>query len=83
MIYGSFYPDAPKIFLTDNHLVTMWGQGPRNFLFVPEGSHDHVEALLGNRAVEIQNLAGKTFTRTDPGLRHAPPWFNPGSGAIS
>jgi len=61
MIWGSYYPDAPKIFLTDQDLVAMWGKGPRNFLFVPEDSHEHVEGLLGNRAVEIQSLAGKTL----------------------
>jgi hypothetical protein len=44
----------------------MWGTGPRNFLFVPEDHHDHVEALLGNRAVEIQNLAGKTLYTDRP-----------------
>jgi len=66
MIWGSYYPDAPKIFLTDTDLVTMWGTGPRNFLFVPEDSHHHVEALLGNRAVEIQDLAGKTLYTDRP-----------------
>ena len=66
MIWGSYYPDAPKIFLTDADLVSMWGRGPRNFLFVPEDSHDHVEALLGSRAIAIQNLAGKTLYTDRP-----------------
>jgi hypothetical protein len=72
LVWGSNYPDAPKIFLTDNDLVTMWGAGaadskaPRNFLFVPEDSHDHVAALLGSKAIEIQNLAGKTLYTDRP-----------------
>ena len=66
LLYGSYYPDAPKIFLTDNDLVTMWGTGPRNFLFVPEDSHEHVAALLGNRAIAIQELAGKTLYTDRP-----------------
>jgi 4-amino-4-deoxy-L-arabinose transferase-like glycosyltransferase len=78
LIWGSYYPDAPKIFLTDHDLVRMWGSGaedskgaadskaPRNFLFVPEDSHDHVEALLGSKAIELQSLAGKTLYTDRP-----------------
>ncbi len=66
LLYGSNYPDAPNIFPTDQDLVTIWGTGPRNFLFVPEDSHDHVAALLGSRAIAIQNLAGKTLFTDRP-----------------
>jgi hypothetical protein len=66
LIWGSYYPDAPHIFLTDDGLKAMWGTGPRNFLFVPEDSHDHVASLFGNRAVEIQNLAGKALFTDRP-----------------
>jgi hypothetical protein len=69
MIWGSYYPDAPKIFLTDQDLINMWGKGERNFLFVPEDSHDHVLALLGSRAVEIESLAGKTLYTDRPPFR--------------
>jgi 4-amino-4-deoxy-L-arabinose transferase-like glycosyltransferase len=42
--FGSYYPDAPKIFLTDNDFPAFW-RGPRRvFLFVP--SHFHRDALL-------------------------------------
>jgi len=61
LVWGSYYPDAPHIFLTDADLVSIWGNGPCNWLFVPEDSHDHVESLLGNRAIVIQRLAGKTL----------------------
>jgi len=66
LIWGSYYPDAPHIFLTDDDLKAMWGNGPRNFLFVPEDSHQHVASLLGARAIEIQNLAGKTLYTDRP-----------------
>ncbi len=109
LLWGSYYPDAPRIFLTDEDLVTMWGpgaeaepsssaaenadfssqhslpereragvpnersqlvgeknHGPRNFLFVPEDSRAHVESLLGNRAIPIQELAGKTLYTDRP-----------------
>src|SRR6185437_15668558 len=59
MEWGSYYPDAPKIFLDDAQLLAMWGTGPRKFLFVPpdNGYRRHVEAMLGNRAYQVQELS--------------------------
>ena len=42
MIWGSFYPDAPHIFLDDAALVELWGTGPRHYLIVTGDDHDHV-----------------------------------------
>jgi 4-amino-4-deoxy-L-arabinose transferase-like glycosyltransferase len=69
LIWGSYYPDAPHIFLTDNDLQKMWGEGPRKFLFVPGDWNQHVRSLLGSRAVELQQLADKTLY-TDRPLSH-------------
>jgi hypothetical protein len=66
MIWGSDYPDAPHIFLSDSDLLAMWGAGPRKFLFVPEDSHDHVSSLLGSRAYVLQELADKTLYTDRP-----------------
>jgi hypothetical protein len=66
LLWGSYYPDAPHIFLSDADLQAMWGKGPRNFLFVPGDSRSHVESLLGTRALEIQRLADKTLYTDRP-----------------
>ncbi|AXC10391.1 Melittin resistance protein PqaB [Acidisarcina polymorpha] len=66
MIWGSYYPDAPHIFLTDEDLIAMWGRGSQNFLFVPEEWNLHVQSLLGSRAIEVQRLAGKTLYTDRP-----------------
>jgi 4-amino-4-deoxy-L-arabinose transferase-like glycosyltransferase len=66
MIWGSYYPDAPHIFLEDPDLLGMWGTGPRKFLFVPDDSHDHVESLLGSKAYELQTLSNKTLYTDRP-----------------
>ena len=66
MIWGSYYPDAPHIFLSDSDLVSMWGSGPRKFLFVPGDWTDQVEELLGDRAHPIQHLADKTLYTDRP-----------------
>ena len=66
MIWGSYYPDAPHIFLSDTDLENMWATGPRKFLFVPGEWNDHVEALLGNRAYAVQHVADKTLYTDRP-----------------
>jgi 4-amino-4-deoxy-L-arabinose transferase-like glycosyltransferase len=66
MIWGSDYPDAPHIFLSDADLLSTWGAGPRKFLFVPSDFHHHVEALLGSRLYPVQDLSDKTLYTDRP-----------------
>jgi 4-amino-4-deoxy-L-arabinose transferase-like glycosyltransferase len=66
MIWGSCYPDAPHIFLSDQDLLHLWGVGPRHILFVPRKFHAHVKRLLGNRLFEIQQLSDKTLYTDRP-----------------
>ncbi len=66
MIWGSYYPDAPHIFLDDSDLLSMWGTGPRKFLFVPGDFHDHVEHILDGRLYKLQELADKTLYTDRP-----------------
>jgi hypothetical protein len=66
MIWGSYYPDAPQIFLTDSDLISMWGTGRRKFLFVPGDFHDQVERLMGAKLYKLQELADKTLYTDRP-----------------
>jgi 4-amino-4-deoxy-L-arabinose transferase-like glycosyltransferase len=66
MIWGSAYPDAPHIFLSDADLLRLWDTGPRKFLFVPGDFHDHVVKLLGARLYPIQELSDKTLYTDRP-----------------
>jgi 4-amino-4-deoxy-L-arabinose transferase-like glycosyltransferase len=66
MIWGSDYPDAPHIFLSDVDLLRMWGQGPRKLLFVPGEFRDHVEQLLGSHLYQIQEVSDKTLYTDRP-----------------
>jgi 4-amino-4-deoxy-L-arabinose transferase-like glycosyltransferase len=66
LLWGSYYPDAPHIFLSDADLQSMWGKGPRNFLFVPGDHREHVRSLLGSSAIEVQRLADKTLYTDRP-----------------
>jgi 4-amino-4-deoxy-L-arabinose transferase-like glycosyltransferase len=66
LIWGSDYPDAPHIFLSDADLLQMWGTGPRKLLFVPGEFRDHVEALLGSRLYRVQEVSDKTLYTDRP-----------------
>ncbi len=69
MLFGSTFPDAPDIFLTNDQLLKIWGTGPRKILFVPLERRDAADHLLGNRKVLIEETSGKALF-TDRPLDH-------------
>ena len=58
MWFGSTFPDAPKIYLTDADLQRDWKSSGRIFLFVPSHLKSKIDALLPNRVV-IAEVSGK------------------------
>jgi len=44
--FGSYYPDAPKIFLTDNDFPALWKGPKRVFLFVPQAFRRDAQVRL-------------------------------------
>jgi 4-amino-4-deoxy-L-arabinose transferase-like glycosyltransferase len=61
MLFGSTFPDAPHIFLTDDNLLSDWGTGERKILFVPLEKRDDVDKLLGSRKILIKETSGKAL----------------------
>lgn len=68
MLWGSCYPDAPDIFLSDAQLVKLWGTGNRKWLFAQAKYRIQVEHLLAGRLYPVQTLYDKTLY-TDRPLR--------------
>ena len=66
VLWGSNYPDAPHLLISDADLLALWGTGPRRFLFVPGDAHDHVLSLLGSRAHLLQELSDKSLYTDRP-----------------
>jgi len=66
MLWGSCYPDAPKIFLSEDKLVQMWGTGERKWLFAQDANQSRAEQLLAGRLVQVQSLADKTLWTDRP-----------------
>jgi 4-amino-4-deoxy-L-arabinose transferase-like glycosyltransferase len=66
MLFGSTFPDAPHLFLTDADLLRGWGNGPRKVLFVPLEKRDIVDHLLGNRQIVLKETSGKALITDRP-----------------
>ena len=66
VLWGSNYPDAPHVLISDADLLALWGNGPRRFLFVPGDKHARAMALLGKRAYLLQELSDKALYTDRP-----------------
>lgn len=58
MWFGSTFPDAPKIYLSDADLVRDWAGQERVFLFVPAHLKAKVDALVPRKSV-VAEISGK------------------------
>jgi 4-amino-4-deoxy-L-arabinose transferase-like glycosyltransferase len=66
LLWGSCYPDAPHIFLSDDSLAKMWGTGERKWLFAQDKNQTKVEQLLAGRLYPVQSIADKTLWTDRP-----------------
>jgi hypothetical protein len=66
MVWGSCYPDAPNIFLSDDQLSKEWGTGQRKWLFAQDTNQSKVEQLLAGRLIPVQSLADKALWTDRP-----------------
>jgi 4-amino-4-deoxy-L-arabinose transferase-like glycosyltransferase len=65
-LWGSCYPDAPKIFLSDDQLAKIWGAGERKWLFAQDENQSKAEQLLAGRLIPVQSIADKTLWTDRP-----------------
>jgi 4-amino-4-deoxy-L-arabinose transferase-like glycosyltransferase len=66
MLFGGTFPDAPRIFLTPQDLLDIWGQGERKLLFVPIDKRDAVDRLLGDHKILVFESSGKALFTDRP-----------------
>ena len=66
LLWGSCYPDAPDIFLSNDKLAQMWGTGKRKWLFAEDPERDKVEQVLAGRLYPVQTIADKTLWTDRP-----------------
>lgn len=66
LLWGSCYPDAPHIFLSEDTLAKAWGTGERKWLFAQDTNQAKVEQLLAGRLIPVQSIADKTLWTDRP-----------------
>ena len=65
MLFGSTFPDAPKIYLSDQDLLREWNSGTRVFLFVTPYLKAQVDSILPVKYVYAEG-SGKTIYSNRP-----------------
>jgi 4-amino-4-deoxy-L-arabinose transferase-like glycosyltransferase len=66
LLWGSCYPDAPHIFLSEDQLAKMWGAGERKWLFAQDKNQSKAQQLLAGRLIPVQSIADKTLWTDRP-----------------
>jgi hypothetical protein len=66
LLWGSCYPDAPDIFLSEDRLSKVWGTGERKWLFAEDVNQVKAESLLAGRLYPVQTLADKELWTDRP-----------------
>jgi len=66
LLWGSCYPDAPKIFLSPDELAKTWGTGERKWLFAQDTNQPKAEQLLAGRLIPVQSIADKKLWTDRP-----------------
>jgi len=66
LLWGSCYPDAPHIFLSDEQLSKMWGTGERKWLFAQDENQSKAGQLLAHRLYPVQSIADKELWTDRP-----------------
>jgi hypothetical protein len=66
LLWGSCWPDAPKIFLSPAQVSAMWGTGERKWIFAQDTNQAKVEKLLAGRLYPVQTIADKALWTDRP-----------------
>lgn len=66
MVWGSCWPDAPRVFISEQELVSEWGKGNRKWLFAQDANQQKAMQLLGSKLIAVQTIADKTLWTDRP-----------------
>jgi hypothetical protein len=66
LLWGSCWPDAPKIFLNDAQVQQMWGTGDRKWIFAQDTNQNKVEQLLEGKLYPVKTIADKALWTDRP-----------------
>jgi 4-amino-4-deoxy-L-arabinose transferase-like glycosyltransferase len=66
LLWGTCYPDAPKVFISEEQLSQLWGSGERKWLFAQDINQTKAEQLLAGRLYPVQSIADKALWTDRP-----------------
>ena len=66
LLWGSCWPDAPDIFLSEEQLKKEWGTGERKWLFAQDVYQARAEQLLAGRLFPVKTIADKALWTDRP-----------------
>jgi 4-amino-4-deoxy-L-arabinose transferase-like glycosyltransferase len=66
LLWGSCWPDAPKIFLSEDQLKAQWGTGKRKWLFAQDTQQQKAQQLLAGKLYPVQSIADKALWTDRP-----------------
>lgn len=66
LLWGSCWPDAPDVFLSEERLAKMWGTGERKWLFTQDTYQAKAEQLLAGRLYPVKTIADKALWTDRP-----------------
>jgi hypothetical protein len=67
LVYGSYAPNAPNVFLNDSQFQELWQRPARYYIFVKNTGVDHLESLVGkNQLNTVMESGGKVLFTNHP-----------------
>ncbi|MBB5341052.1 ArnT family glycosyltransferase [Tunturiibacter gelidoferens] len=67
LVYGSYAPNAPSVFLDDNQFRDLWQRPERYYIFAKDTGVDHLESLVGKDQLNLlEESGGKVLITNHP-----------------
>jgi 4-amino-4-deoxy-L-arabinose transferase-like glycosyltransferase len=65
LVYGSYAPGAPNVFLDDNQFKDLWLKPQRYYLVARTSAVDHLESLVGGSQMTTVDVSGEKVLLTN------------------
>lgn len=64
--FGSYYPDAPQVFIGDNEIAQLWKGNQRVFLFTHDREFEKVKSAVNGEMFQIASVGEKSVYSNQP-----------------
>jgi hypothetical protein len=74
LVYGSYAPGAPPVFIDDEQFKNLWRQPERYYFVADKAGVERITPLVGGENLEVVAASGGKFLLTNHALAKAAPW---------